>query len=150
MTTKTTVSTAFLLHAKDFLYAAEFVLNRAVGVSLPAYFLFGLSVELSLKAYLLERGMSLKELKSPNKFGHDLAKLLNEAQRRDLNDVVTLNQQEAGVIRLLSYDYMIEKRFTYPMNGHEYFLPLIEVTEVAARKLAFGLEAFCTGSRINR
>ena len=42
----------FLLHAREFLAAAELVLNRATHVSLPAYFLFGRSVELSLKAYL--------------------------------------------------------------------------------------------------
>lgn len=150
ITKKFDVSAVFLLHAKDFLFAAEFMLNRAVGISLTAYFLFGLSVELSLKAFLLCHGMSPEELKSRNKFGHDLAKLLDEAQRRDLKNVVTLDQQEVGVIKLLSYDYMMEKRFTYPVNGHEYLLPLVGVTEVVARKLAFGLGAFCTDSRVNR
>lgn len=144
MATKTAASTGFILHAKDFLSAAEFVLNRTERISLSAYFLFGLSIELSLKAYLLDRGITLKELKSPSKFGHDLTKLLDEAERRGLKDIVILNQQEVGVIRLLGYDYMTEKRFAYPLNGHEYLLPLIEVTEVVARKLAFRLEAFCT------
>ena len=35
----------FLYDAREFLKAAELVLNRASGVSLPAYFLLGRSIE---------------------------------------------------------------------------------------------------------
>ena len=77
-------SAGLLLHANELLVAAELVLNRAVGISLPAYFLFGRSVELSLKAFFLGCGLTFNELKSRRKFGHNLAALLDEAQRYDL------------------------------------------------------------------
>lgn len=141
-------SAGFLLHAKDFLAAAELVLNRAEGISLPAYYLFGLSVELSLKAFLLGCGITPSALKS-KKFGHNLVALLDEAQKCDLKDKVALDQQEVGVIKLLSYDYLMEKRLAYRVTGGKYYLPLIEETEGVARKLVFGLEAFCTDSRGN-
>ena len=138
-------SSGFLLHAKDFLVAAEFILNRTSGISLPAYYLFGLSVELSLKAFLLSCGTTPNELKSP-KFGHNLAALLDEAQRCGLKDKVVLDQQEFGVVKLLSYDYLLGRRLAYRVTGGKYHLPLIEVTEAVARKLVFGLETICTSS----
>jgi HEPN domain-containing protein len=127
------------------LLATELVLNRAKGVSLPAYFLFGRSVELSLKAYLLACGMPMKELKS-REFGHNLSALLREANTRGLPDYVPLESIETGVIELLSYDYM-EKRLEYRVTGGTYYLPLIDVTEHVARKLVSGLEAFCTDTK---
>lgn len=145
-------SAGFLLHANEFLAAAELVLNRTTGISLPAYFLFGRSIELSLKAYLLGCGMPISELasrkKSRKKFGHDLASLLEEAQRRSLNNIVQLNQHEIEAINLLNFDYK-EKRLEYRVTGGRYCLPLIEVTEEVARKLVFNLKTFCTESQIN-
>lgn len=142
-------SAGLLLDANDFLAAAELVLNRATGISLTAYFLFGRSIELSLKAFLLACGMPISELASTKKrnYGHNLRALLEEAQRRNLENVIHLNQQEIGVINLLSFDYK-EKRLEYRVTGGRYHLPLIEVTEEVARKLVFSLKTFCTESHI--
>jgi hypothetical protein len=56
---------------------------------MPYYFLLGQSIELSLKAFLLGRGVPLKELRS-RKYGHNLETLLDEARRRKLGLEVKL------------------------------------------------------------
>jgi len=132
----------FLMHAREFLVAGELVLNKARGVSLPAYFLLGRSVELSLKAFLLGSGMTATDMKS-RKFGHNLAALLVAALGRGIEAEVKLEPVEVGVIKLLSYDYM-EKRFEYRDTGGTYHLPLIDVTEKVTRRLVVGLESFCS------
>ena len=50
-------------------------------LSLTAYYLLGHSIELSLKAFLLGRGVPIRTLRS-KAYGHDLAALLHEARRR--------------------------------------------------------------------
>ena len=50
---------------------------------LVAFYLIGHSIELSLKAFLLGRGVSVTVLKS-KRFGHDLSALLVESRRRKL------------------------------------------------------------------
>ncbi len=140
MTDSSEPASGFLLHAREFLIAAELVLNRASGVSLPAYFLLGRSVELSLKAYLLKCKMPIKELAS-RKFGHDLVALFGEACRRGLSDRVELTQIEAGVLELLNYDYL-NKRLEYRVTGGVYHLPLIDIAEEVARKLVSGLAGY--------
>jgi hypothetical protein len=105
----------FLTHAQEFLAAGELVLNHATAVSLPAYFLLGRSIELSLKAFLLARG------------------------------VEKLDSQEAAIIKLLSYDYA-EKSFEYRVTRGVYSLPMINVTEGVAKRLAYELKPFCSNA----
>lgn len=135
----------FLTHAQEFFAAGDLVLGKAEGVSLPAYFLLGRSVELSLKAYLLGCGTQISDLRS-RKFGHNLSALLNAALELGLQREVPLEEIEVGAIKLLSYDYM-EKRFEYRVTGGTYYLPLINVTWEVTRKLAFQLEPFCLQPR---
>ncbi|MEK6553511.1 MAG: hypothetical protein AABZ54_08705, partial [Bacteroidota bacterium] len=54
------------------------------------YYLIGHSIELSLKSFLLRRGLKKEELK--NKYGHDLSALLSESRRRKLGNIVKLTQ----------------------------------------------------------
>ncbi|MCX7172417.1 MAG: hypothetical protein NT159_00430 [Proteobacteria bacterium] len=75
-----------------------------------------------MKSFLIGHGMTPSELKSHRKFGHNLAALLEEAQKRNLEDEVLLDQQEVGVIKLLTYDYL-EKRLEYRVTGGKYCLP---------------------------
>lgn len=135
-------ASGFLRDAREFLAAAELVLNQAGEVSLPSYFLLGRSVELSLKAFLLTSGMSQKELRS-RKYGHDLEALLKEATKRGLEKEVPIKDVERGVLELLNYDYS-EKRFEYRISGGTYLLPLIDVTVQITRKLAYGLQQLCS------
>jgi hypothetical protein len=136
-------SAGFILHAREFLIAAELVLNQAREVSLPTYFLFGRSVELSLKAYLLKSGVKIETLRSQNKYGHNLETLLDDAIKHKLLECVPIGQIEIDVIRQLNFDYA-SKRLEYRITGGQYLLPLINVTEDVARKLVLGLQNVCT------
>jgi hypothetical protein len=49
----------------------------------PKYSLFYHAMELALKAYLIQQGVSAGDLK--NKFGHDIKKLVDEAVNRGLS-----------------------------------------------------------------
>ena len=137
----TTTPIGLLRRAQEFFAAGDVVL-RATGdkVSIPAYFLFGHSIELSLKAFLLAKGVKIKVLKG-RKFGHDLSSLLGAAQERGLATVLRIKDREAGTIELLSYDYMA-KRFEYHVTD-TYYLPFIEVTRDVTENLAYRLEPFC-------
>lgn len=91
--------------------------------------------------------MKARELKS-RKFGHNLSSLLDAALERGIGQQLKLDSIEIGVIKLLNYDYM-EKRFEYRDTGGVYYLPVIDVTERVTRKLALGLELFCSRACIN-
>ena len=107
---------------------------------MPYYFLLGQSIELSLKAFLLGRGVSLKELRS-KKYGHDLKALLDEARRHRLGLEVKLENTHCAVIHLLGIEYL-DKRFQYIRTGLMH-LPDIWLAQEAADKLSNGLEDYC-------
>ncbi|WP_347986225.1 hypothetical protein [Methylomonas sp. AM2-LC] len=132
-----------LLHATEFLIAAETLLNKAADIQYnmqyPIFYLFGHSIELSLKAFLFSSGMTANELK---KIGHDISKLFVEAQTRNIQSLVEFNCIDIGVIQLLNIDYS-SKKFEYRDSGGTYYLPNIAVTEEIARKLVIGLQIVC-------
>ena len=73
--------------ASEYLDAAEILIRTPplkTNVSLVAYYLLGHAAELFLKSLLCLDGVSIKELKSTKRYGHNLSKLLEEAQRRGL------------------------------------------------------------------
>lgn len=127
----------FIFDAREFLKAAELVLNRASGISLPAYFLFGRSIELSLKAFLLAHSMSAKEL-AIRPYGHNLVALLEAAAQHGLHVRVPFATIDSGVLELLSHEYL-SSRLGYRITGRTYHLPLIEMTEDIARRLVGGV-----------
>ncbi|MCE2745636.1 MAG: hypothetical protein LW710_06985 [Burkholderiales bacterium] len=128
-----------MLDSLEFFKASELVLNRTSGVSLPAYFLLGRSIELSLKAFLIHCGASAEETKI---FRHNLVKLLSEATSRGLENHVSLEQSEVAALDLLSKEYLAT-RLSYRDTGSTYYLPCIDLTESAAKKLICGLEGVC-------
>ncbi len=132
----------FLKHAQEFCEAAELVCTNSSTVSLPGYFLLGRSVELSLKAFLLKCGLTVKQLRS-RPYGHNLRELLQAAHENGLTDHVELGEREGASIYLLSHDY-VTKRLEYRQTGQEYALPFLGVTLRITRELAFGLSEFCT------
>ena len=147
MKTPRATPAGFMLDAVEFLKAAELLLNRAEGISLPIYFLFGRSIELSLKAFLLHCGVSAKHL-AAGSLGHNLLALAKEAQERGLPSHVSLNSPELGMIELLTQEYQGTK-LGYRVTGATYYLPPIDHTENIARKLASGLQEVCETSRAN-
>jgi len=72
----------FLNLAKEY-RQAYYDLRQARPISWPRYFLFCHSIELVLKAYLANHGLTEKQLQAPP-FGHDIKKLLDEAIRYGL------------------------------------------------------------------
>ena len=139
MTEQGETPSGFLKHAQEFWAAADQLLNRAEGVSLPAYFLLGRSIELSLKAFLLHKGMPITELRK-KRYGHNLRALLAEARAQGIERFVELEAIDEGVINLLSYDYET-KRFEYRVTKGTYALPLLPETWGIARRLAYELNS---------
>ncbi|MBL6948734.1 MAG: hypothetical protein ISR51_08660 [Rhodospirillales bacterium] len=128
-------------YGNDFRKAANAVLSiYSDRVFMPYYFLLGQSVELSLKAFLLGPGVSLKELRS-RKYGHDLEALLVEARRHRLGIEVKLSSIDCAVIRLLNIEYL-GKRFQYIQTGTMQ-IPEVKLAQEVADKLSLGLEGFC-------
>lgn len=138
MTTTGETPDGFIKHAQEFWDAADLVLNKTEGVSIPAYFLLGRSIELSLKAFLLREGIPISKLKA-NKYGHNLKKLLAEAKSKGLEKHINIAPIESGVIDVLSYDYAA-KKLEYRVTNDTYYLPLLRETSNIARKLAYELE----------
>jgi HEPN domain-containing protein len=116
--------------AKQFAEAARVVADAAGNqFSVPAYYLWGHSIELSLKAFLYDCGVCLPKLK---KLGHDLKALVEEAKRHNLEKKVYLDARELGEICCLNDEYTT-KHFEY----HEteiYYLPYQERTQRIAEK----------------
>lgn len=127
-------------YGSDFRKAALAVLAHHHNAAfMPYYFLLGQSIELSLKAFLMGRGIPLKELRT--KYGHNLKELLDEARRRKLGNEVKLENAHCGVIGLLNVEYL-NKRFQYIRTGTMY-LPDATLAQTAADRLSEGLEPFC-------
>ena len=88
-----------LLSAREYFLAASSLKNEVRGnrILFPKNLLYCLSIELGLKAFLKAQNFSQETLK--NSYGHDLVKLLNEAEKKGLF--------------LLKYDKMVEYSKTY-------------------------------------
>lgn len=104
----------FMFHAlgSDFLKAAgDFQIQ---GDSSPVhYFLCCKSIELSLKAFLLTKGVSMSKLKSRKWVGHDLERALEEAELRGLLDIVEVTCQCKEELRKANYYYKSKQGFEY-------------------------------------
>jgi HEPN domain len=102
---------------------------------IPVMFLVGQSIELSLKAYLLQREVSLKKLRT--KFGHDLHKLLRKAKELNLKSLVDLTEEELSTIEILNKLYAT-KQLQYIVTGSKTF-PVFSPLQTAARKLVLAV-----------
>ena len=108
----------------------------------PTLHLYGMVIELSLKAFLLKRGESLGQLR---KISHSLESALKHARRRKLGRILKLSRFDVAAIRGLD--------ITYSANETRYIrigstrVPTISHLAGAAEKLVGGLERYCTGQR---
>jgi hypothetical protein len=124
--------------AKEFTEAAKVVADAAGDqLSVPAYYLWGHSIELSLKAFLFGCGVPLRKLKSKD-LGHNLKALVDEAGRHNIKTKVHLNPRELGEIYVLSDEY-VAKHFEYHETKN-YDLPSKDRTKRIAEKLVLLLE----------
>lgn len=106
-----------LRFAEEYRAAASVVMKSRdpTGHSNAAFMLIGQSIELSLKAYLLARGLPLKTLKS-GPFGHNLEHLMQEALRRRIDCLVPLHEFHRQAISLVSPVYHSHE-FRYIVTG---------------------------------
>ncbi len=125
-----------LIEAQRLVIAAELLREYEGEISLTGYFLFGRSIELSLKAYLLERDVPINIL--ARKFGHDLSKLLDKALEEGLKEMVDLTEQDIAVIHCLNDSYST-KRYEYKETGAMYAYPLENTTVQVTEALAYHL-----------
>jgi HEPN domain-containing protein len=103
-----------IIYADHYLHAARTAQpSPNSGEFHPAcLFLVCRSLELALKAFLSLRGRSLDEL-AGGAFGHDLDKLLAEADKQDLGGLVKLSEEQRFQIGRASV-YYAEKVCEYP------------------------------------
>lgn len=107
----------------------------------PTLQMYGVSIELALKAFLLSRGVTVAELR---KIGHDLSACLALARRRKLGREVKLDAREVAAIEVLNLNYR-SNRLRYIVTGATQ-MPQIIYIERAAKALVLGLEHLCTGT----
>jgi hypothetical protein len=134
--------------AEQFLHAATKVCPRKRNdelrfkINFVAYFLLGHSIELSLKAFLLCRGVELNVLKY-KPYSHDLDKLICEARKRKLGLQVKLKTNEVKLIKLLSLSYSA-KLLEYTETGY-YKLPEYTLLWDIANNLVTSIRPYAYG-----
>lgn len=136
----------FVLYSLDFLSAYEsFETHKPFSPS--KYYLVCRSIELSLKAYLLTKNLSIDNLK--RKIGHDLHKTLRKAKELGLDSDVGISQSERAEIE--------KANLWYKRKGFEYFsvenmvesfqgystLPDLQVLVMLANKLISSIKPLC-------
>lgn len=124
-------------HAVAFSDAAEAVHAKKLSDPLPKYFLWGRTIELALKSFLLAEGRSVAKLKKD--FGHDLNALLRDAEARGISDLIGPDSVYRGMVRVLNLDY-VSKRFEYRETGAIYHLPDITLTRRLVKRLLRGVD----------
>jgi hypothetical protein len=126
--------------AAKYFVAAEAVKAADGNLMLPALQLYGQSLELGLKAFLLKRGNSLSEVE---KMRHRLTDILDAARRRRLGTYIKLNKNEVALIKILNENYS-RHRFRYIETGSTQ-VPQFPPLSAICRRVLIGTELYCTG-----
>ena len=108
----------FLSEAKSFRDVARDALKGQEKIpllesfpSLPVYYLFLHSIELSLKAYILQvEKLTIRQLRS--RYGHDISKLLSRAILHGLASHCVLDEEQMKSVRHMA-DYYKNKQLEY-------------------------------------
>lgn len=106
-------------------------------VPIPVLFLIGQSIELSLKAFLLSEGVSLRKLRY--KYGHELHRALRKAKELGLSNFVEFSEEDLFVVELLNQLYS-SKQLQYIVTGAKTF-PVFGSLERMALKLCHAVGA---------
>ena len=109
----------------------------------PVLYLIGHSMELSIKAYLLQNGLTLRELR--RRYGHDLHKCMKKAKELGLLNMVKLDDGEITAFDALAELYST-KQLEYIVTGEKEF-PITGSLYSASQKL---LGAICPLVGFNR
>lgn len=136
-----TTSTGLWRFGKEYLTAATLVQAGSKNkFSSPAYYLVGHAIELTLKAFLVARGVPVAELRS-KRFGHNLVALVTRARKHRLGEFVKLGKSEIQAISLLNEQYA-SKKFEYIETG-PFTLPPLSGFVLLATAMVTSLEKFC-------
>lgn len=127
--------------AAQYFVAAETVNAARGNLLFPALQLYGQSLELALKAFLLKRGTSIAEVEQMR---HRLAEILGAARKRRLGTCVKLNKNEVALVGVLSENYAAH-RFRYIVTGSTH-VPETSRLSAICERLLLGLERYCTGA----
>jgi hypothetical protein len=134
-----TTPLGMIRYSHDFLKAAKIV-DENIGnqpgfevvAPIPALYLVGHSIELSLKSFLLHKGISLRELRS-RYYGHNLDACLEKGKRLGLLTYVQFTDQEYRAFEALNTLYSA-KQLEYIVTGEKHF-PIFGLIELFAVKL---------------
>jgi hypothetical protein len=133
-----------LRYAENYRVAAEQVIGDCdpleSSLLMPAYNLLAQSIELSLKAYLLSRGMENKRLRGPL-LGHNLSGLVAESESLGFGDLVLLDDLDRELIASLSKYYETHE-FRYIRTGPKE-LPYWSLISPLANRLTDELCLYC-------
>jgi hypothetical protein len=130
----------FHTHGKEFFAAAEAVLAAPKHSVLPLAFLWGRSIELLLKSYLLSVGVSIQRLRS-KEFGHNLVALHKQACVQGIERLIGSDPKIAGLVQLLNFEYG-SKRLEYRESGTMYSIPDSKIARPIIRRLLKGIDHF--------
>lgn len=135
----------FWRFAANYMLAARVVevkIHEEGQLFFPTLQLYGIAIELALKAFLLKRGLTPNQVRS---LSHDLKKILSLARRRKLGREVKLDRREVAAIHGLNINYS-NHRLRYIETGATKTPQLVDI-ERAAKELVLGLEFLCTGQK---
>jgi hypothetical protein len=136
-----------LLSGEAFLNAARYAHlaycngDLKLRFDMPIYYLYSHGIELTMKAFLRARGVSVKELSNPRRFGHSLQKLWDECLARDIVVNPAPMHVIAEVVSLLE-PYATSYQFRYIQTGLK-TLPSLPDVRLAAEKLAAVIKPVC-------
>mgnify|MGYP006281666269 FL=1 len=141
-----------LYYSREFLasaLAADDVLGMRPGFEIaapvPVMYQVGHSIELALKAYLLRHGVSLRDLKRPGKFGHDLEACFRKAKELGLLSFVDFTDVEVGAMRALNALYH-SRQLNYFVAGPKQVPAFGSVQSFCEKLIAGVAKGFGSGS----
>lgn len=130
---------AFFLSAGSFLktaihaHEATEANTLRLRFEMPVYYLYSHTIELTLKAFLRAKGLTVKELANPKCWGHDLLKLWEGCLERGLTLDMHTRLTTGAVIAILA-PYAASYEFRYVQTGHK-TLPTLDAVREAAEAL---------------
>lgn len=124
--------------AHDFARAGElFHTHHPDTIAAPAFYLYCHAIELSLKALLIVRGTSERQLRN---VGHDLEAGLQAAVSHGLGEVASLSAEERAAIRVMN-QYYRGKELEYLVTGFKSY-PTLDLLHSCATKLLSAIEPY--------
>ena len=139
-----TTSAGLWRFARDYSVAAGLLANQSKGkYSDPIYFLYGRSIELAIKAFLVARGVPYSKLRY-KPYGHDLIALIRRARKHRLGQFAKISSSELRALSILNEQYS-SKRFEYIVTG-SFSIPNVFGVQLFTHQLVAALKHYCIKS----